>query len=113
MESALTKLPVAKLLIAIVTLNDVFAAMVSPFAGETNFALGMFDELAMTPIGAGLHDPEVICCPFVIGWFTVRQKLMKLFEEVSEATSPASDPLAFNPFCSKPVAMTAGSRAMN
>ena len=45
----------------------------------------------MTPIGAGLQEPVVICWPFVIGRLgTVAQKLMKLFVDVSEATWPAS-----------------------
>lgn len=42
-----------------------------------------------TPIGAGLQEPVVICLPSVIGRFgTVKQKLIKLFVEVSEATWP-------------------------
>ena len=65
----------------------------------------MFVVAAMTPIGAGLHDPVTICRPFVRGlpsW--VAQKLMKLLEEVREGTWPASG--TFCPSFSKPVAMT-------
>eukprot|EP00753_Platysulcus_tardus_P019083 PLAT7048.2.p2 GENE.PLAT7048.2~~PLAT7048.2.p2 ORF type:complete len:216 (+),score=6.72 PLAT7048.2:124-771(+) len=51
----------------------------------------MLDVDAMMPIGAGLHEPVVICCPLVIGSCgTVAQKLMKLLEEVLEATWPAA-----------------------
>ncbi len=43
----------------------------------------------MTPIGAGLQEPVVICWPFVMGKLgSVRQKLMKLFDEVREAICP-------------------------
>jgi hypothetical protein len=66
--------------------NAWFAGKVSPFFGTTNLLLGMFAVLAMTPIGAGLHDPPVICWPLVRGLFTVRQKLMKLLVEVREGT---------------------------
>lgn len=86
-----------------------FALTVPPFFGNVNFEDGMFDVAAMTPIGAGLHDPPVICWPLVIGLLTVRQKLMKLLVEVSEATWPAAGTCC--PFWAKPVAMTAGSRA--
>lgn len=47
----------------------------------------MFVVAAMIPIGAGLQEPVLICCPFVIGLLgTVAQKLMKLLLEVREAT---------------------------
>jgi hypothetical protein len=63
----------------------------------------------MAPIGAGLQEPPFNCWPFVIGSGTVRQKLMKLLLEVRDGTWPA---VAFScPFCSKPLAMTFGSRA--
>jgi len=40
----------------------------------------------MAPIGAGLHEPVVICLPFVIGKLgRVKQKLMKLLVDVSDA----------------------------
>jgi len=65
----------------------VFAATVSPFLGLVNLADGMESELGMLPIGAGLHEPVVICLPFVMGRLgTVAQKLMKLLVDVSEAT---------------------------
>jgi len=55
--------------------------------GDTNFALGMLAVDGMRPIGAGLHDPVVICFPLVMGsWGTVAQKLIKLFPDVREAT---------------------------
>lgn len=67
--------------------NAVLAAMVSPFLGFVNLADGMLVEDGMDPIGAGLHEPAAICFPFVICWLgTVRQKLMKLFVDVSDAT---------------------------
>ena len=47
----------------------------------------MFDTGAIMPMGAGLQEPVLICCPFVIFLpGTVAQKLMKLFVDVSEAT---------------------------
>ena len=69
--------------------NAVLAAMVSPFLGFVNFAEGILAEDGIDPIGAGLHEPAAICFPFVICWLgTVRQKLMKLFFDVSDATWP-------------------------
>ena len=51
-----------------------------------NFAEGMLSVEGMAPIGAGLQDPVVICFPLVIGKLgTVKQKLMKLFDDVREA----------------------------
>jgi len=51
------------------------------------FDEGMLSLDGMAPIGAGLQDPVAICFPFVIGKFgTVKQKLMKLFVDVREAT---------------------------
>jgi len=59
----------------------------------------------MIPMGAGLHEPVEICLPLVRGKLgTVKQKLMKLFDEVSDATWPAVG--VSWPFCSKPAAMT-------
>jgi len=52
-----------------------------------NFEDGMLSVDGITPIGAGLQEPVAICLPLVIGRLgTVRQKLMKLFVEVKEAT---------------------------
>jgi hypothetical protein len=71
--------------------KSLLAGMVSPFVGFVNFADGMFAVEGMIPIIAGLHEPVVICWPFVIGRLgTVAQKLMKLFPEVKDATWPAS-----------------------
>lgn len=68
----------------------VLAAMVSRFLGLVNFDEGMFVVAAMIPMGAGLHEPVFTCRPLVMGRLgTVAQKLMKLLEEVSEATCPA------------------------
>jgi len=62
---------------------------VSPFLGFVNLEDGIFSVDGMTPMGAGLHEPDWICCPLVIGKLgTVKQKLIKLFVEVSEATWP-------------------------
>ena len=67
----------------------VVALIVSPFLGKVNLADGMLSDDGIMPIGAGLHEPVVICLPLVIGRFgTVRQKLMKLFVDVSDATWP-------------------------
>ena len=69
--------------------NAVLVAMVSPFLGFVNLADGILAEEGMDPIGAGLHEPAAICFPFVICWLgTVKQKLMKLFFDVSDATWP-------------------------
>ncbi len=56
----------------------------------TNLDDGMLAVDAISPIGAGLHEPSLICSPFVICLFVVAQKLMKLFVDVSEATWPGS-----------------------
>ena len=62
---------------------------VSPLGGKTNLADGMLSTDGMVPMGAGLHEPVVICFPLVMGRLgTVRQKLMKLFVDVREATWP-------------------------
>jgi len=68
--------------------NGVLATSeVSPFAGKTNFAEGMFSVEGITPMGAGLQEPVVICFPLVMGRLgTVKQKLMKLFDDVREGT---------------------------
>jgi len=67
--------------------NAVSAATVSPFLGFVNLEDGILSFDGMAPIGAGLHEPVAICFPFVIGRLgTVRQKLMKLFVDVSDAT---------------------------
>ena len=66
--------------------NVVFSRRMPPLLGAMNFAEGMLAFEGMTPIGAGLQDPLVICCPLVIGKSgTVKQKLMKLFDDVREA----------------------------
>ena len=73
---------------AIEIVNAVFSVIeVSPLLGKVNFAEGMLSLEGMTPIGAGLQEPVVICFPLVIGRLgTVRQKLMKLLDDVREAT---------------------------
>lgn len=61
--------------------------MVSPFLGKVNLDEGIRSVEGMTPIGAGLHEPVWICLPSVMGKSgTVKQKLMKLLVDVSEAT---------------------------
>ena len=75
------------MLTAIWMVNFWLAGMVAPFGGLTNFDEGMLSTLGMTPMGDGLHEPVTICFPFVMGRLgTVRQKLIKLLLEVSEAT---------------------------
>ena len=85
----MTKLPVSRLLMAMEMVKAWFALIVSVFFGNVNLEDGMFDVDAMTPIGAGLQEPVVICWPFVMGLLTVKQKLMKLFLDVKDATWPA------------------------
>jgi len=69
--------------------NAVFSVMDWPLAGNWNFADGMLSTDGITPMGAGLQEPVVICLPLVMGRLgTVKQKLMKLFDEVKEATWP-------------------------
>lgn len=57
-------------------------------------------EEGTLPMGAGLHDPVLICRPLVIGWPVMRQKLIQLFVVVFDATWPAS--WTAWPFCAKP-----------
>ena len=67
-----------------------FAGRVSRFFGDTNLLDGMLFTLAITPIGAALHEPCLTCCPFVKGNLTVAQKFMKLLLDVRDGTWPAS-----------------------
>ena len=80
------KWPVSMCLVAILISNVVFAWIASKFFGVTNFEEGMLVEGAITPIGAGLQEPLKICWPFVRGRSTVRQKLIKLFEDVRDGS---------------------------
>ena len=68
--------------------NAVFSLRVSPFLGFVNFDEGMLSLEGIAPMGAGLHDPVVICFPLVMSVFCVRQKLMKLLVDVKDATCP-------------------------
>jgi len=84
---ALTKWPASRLLIFMEMVNGVSALTAPKFAGNANLELGMLAVEGMTPMGAGLQEPVVICCPLVMGRFgTVRQKLMKLFVDTNEGT---------------------------
>jgi hypothetical protein len=57
------------------------------FFGNLNLTEGMLSVEGMSPIGAGLQEPVLICFPSVMGKFgAVKQKLMKLLVEVREAT---------------------------
>ena len=70
-----------------VILKDWFSGRFWKFEGETNLTEGMLSVEGIDPIGAGLHEPVLICLPLVMGRFgTVKQKLMKLFLEVSDGT---------------------------
>jgi hypothetical protein len=108
----------------------VFVGMVSPFFGLVNFEEGILSTEGIKPIGQGLHDPDWICWPFVMGRLgAVRQKLMKLLVDVNEATCPkyqvhnASDYETYDnhknlpaagtdwPSFANPVAIIRGSRA--
>lgn len=106
-SSALTKLPVSRLLMFIWMMNAVFDLTLPPFVGNTNLDEGMTVWAAIWPMGAGLQEPVVICWPLVMVW--PAQKLMKLFVDVREATWPASG--TSWPLLAKPVAMTEGSSA--
>lgn len=96
-------------LMAILMVKAVLALRVPRFGGFTNFDEGILAVEGITPIGAGLHDPVLICRPFVMGTVTFKQKLMKLLELVSDATWPGAGTCC--PSWAKPVAMTLGSRA--
>jgi hypothetical protein len=56
------------------------------FWGEENLEEGILEVEGMAPMGAGLHEPVFTCCPLVMGRLAVKQKLIKLFVEVREAT---------------------------
>jgi hypothetical protein len=61
------------------------------FTGKTNLAEGILAVEGIKPMGAGLHDPFVICLPLVIWKLgSVRQKLIKLLVDVSDGTCPGS-----------------------
>ena len=88
--SGFVKWPVSRLLIAIWIVKFVFACTVAPFGGNTNLEDGMSALAAMMPIGVWLHEPFVICSPFVFSLSgKSRQKLMKLFSDVIDASWPA------------------------
>lgn len=71
--------------------NAVLVLTAPKLSGKENLEEGMFSTAGIRPMGAGLHEPLVICLPLVIGsWGTVKQKLMKLLEEVREATWPST-----------------------
>ena len=77
--------------------------------GKVNFEEGSLSAAASCPIGAGLHEPVVTCCPFVIGRSgRVRQKLMKLLAEVRDFVW-----LPEEPSVAKLADMTLGSSAVN
>jgi len=103
----LTKLPVSKLLTAKVMVKFVLAGIVSPFLGLVNLQDGWAVLAGIEPIGTGLQLPPVTCSPFVIGWLTDAQKLMKLFVLVKEATCPGSPPA--RPFSARFEPIRAGS----
>jgi hypothetical protein len=69
-----------------------FAVMVSRFFGKVNLDDGIFAVLGMSPIGAPLQEPEVICCPFVSGVAgrVFAQKLIKLLKLVSDGNWPST-----------------------
>ncbi len=75
---------------AMLMVNDSFSLNCWKFTGNVNLDVGILSFAGRTPIGAGLQLPVSICLPFVIGRFTVAQKLIKLFADVKlgEATSP-------------------------
>src|SRR5882762_6609981 len=93
---------------AILMVKALLAWIVSKFLGNWNLDDGMLAVDGIDPIGAGLHEPPLTCWPFVMGWFVVAQKLIKLFDDVREATCPAT--FVAWPSCSKPLARTDGSR---
>lgn len=82
----MTKKPVCKFWIAITMVKAWLAGTVPKFAGNWNFEDGISVVAGICPMGAGLHDPVLICWPLVMGWFVVAQKLMKLLVEVIEGT---------------------------
>ena len=96
------------LLSANLIVKAVLAFRVSRFLGDTYLQEGMFVELAIRPIGIGLHEPVLTCWPLVIGLPVVAQKLMKLLVDVNEAAVPAV--ALFRPSLSEPLASTFGSK---
>lgn len=54
-------MPVSILLIAIVSVKAWLAGIVPKFVGNVNFEDGIFVVAAITPMGAGLQDPVLIC----------------------------------------------------
>jgi len=90
LAAAFTKLPVARLLIAIEIVKVWFAGIISVFFGLVNLEEGRLVLAAMRPIAIGLHEPVFVCIPLVITVFWVRQKLTKLFVLVNDGTWPAS-----------------------
>jgi hypothetical protein len=81
---AFTKLPSAMFLTPMLIVKAVFDWIVPKLVGKMNLVDGMFVFAAISPIGAGLHEPPLICWPFVS--VLPLQKLMKLFVDVSEDT---------------------------
>lgn len=80
------------------------------FFGKVNLDEGMLSVEGITPIGAGLHEPVAICLPLVmLRLGTVRQKLMKLFVDVSDLTCPGEG--TSWPFLANPFAITRKSSA--
>ena len=90
MLSGFVKCPSSKFTMCTVMLKSVFALIVAMFFGFWNLAEGILLCAAIAPIGVWLHEPSTICCPFVFALpGTVRQKLMKLFCDVIDASWPA------------------------
>jgi hypothetical protein len=72
--------------IAMVMVNAVLAAMSCMFVGLVNLQEGIAVVAGICPIGAGLQDPPLTCRPLVRVCPVVAQKLIKLFDDVKDAT---------------------------
>ena len=71
-----------------VMVNAWLAAMSCKFLGLVNLLEGIAVVAGICPIGAGLQDPPLTWAPLVMVCPVVAQKLMKLFDDVKDATWP-------------------------
>ena len=78
---AFVKKPVSMFWTAIVAVKALFAGTVEKFFGKVNFDEGILLCGMISPIGTGLHEPVLICCPFVM--VCPAQKLMLVNERKS------------------------------
>lgn len=73
-----------------VMVNAWLAGRSCMFLGLVNLQEGIAVVAGIDPIGAGLQDPPLTWAPLVIVCLVLAQKLMKLFDDVKDATWPAA-----------------------